>query len=174
MSIYIKTYATDGIDSLTTLDKLEIFASVCPLMEIFVKVNFNAKNPSSHNIYNKYDDQEYCKVYENGRWVKRKSLDVMDKVLDAKIFDLKTILAELKDYINDDTKIMIANYIEHDCADEKLRTSNVDPRSILKKGITIESIPSNNKTSKKATSVSRNKSSIKKSSIKITNRRNRT
>ena len=168
MSIYIKTYATDGIDSLTTLDKLEIFASDCPLTEIFVKVNFNAKNPSSHNIYGKYDNQEYCKVYENGRWVKRKSLDVVSKVLDAKIVDLKMILAELKDYINDDTKIMMENYIEHRCADKKLRATNVDPLSILKKGVTIESIQSDKKAPRNAALAVR-----KKSSIKVTNVGNR-
>jgi hypothetical protein len=137
MEFKLKTYATDGIDSLSLKDKLEILASKSPVMTIILKVNFNPDNPSSHNIYQDELESGNTKVYSDGEWVELNTNYVMHKVIKSKIIDLVMIFCELKAYLRDKTRIKLEKYFSGAYADFQVRKCDREPASILKKDMTI-------------------------------------
>lgn len=88
----IVSFTTDGIDNLNNRDLEEILNSEYGVIEALVKnVNLNLLKPRHHNIYYSNMTLPIGKVYENGSWIIREINEIIDKLIDAKVDDLKKI-----------------------------------------------------------------------------------
>ena len=106
-------FGKDGIENITEKDLKEIFQSKSNLLENMIKnVNLNPNKPQHHNIL--YDDMKstYGEVYENNKWVKKKIYEIINVLLDSKITDLKEIMDDMKEFLNEPTQTRIRRAIE--------------------------------------------------------------
>jgi len=143
MDINIKSYATDGIDSLSLEDKLKILGAADPFRMILLKVNLNKNNVSGHNVYLEQLDKKTCQVYQNGEWIEQNTNTVIGKLTRAKIIDMIAIYGELRDYLRNKSRCKFECYLMNCCLGVTLvpiRKYDREPLSILKKGITLDTI----------------------------------
>ena len=136
MSIKLKSFCSDGIKSLSLIDKLEILAAANPIIMLLAKVNFG-NDKSSHNIC-KMSDQRYTTVYIDGYWFNLDSESALTKLQKTKMDDLKRICTELKHYVTLPEQLLLITHILN--GGKPIRDYDYKPSDILKKGVTIASI----------------------------------
>uniref|UniRef100_A0A6G6ABD1 C2H2-type domain-containing protein n=1 Tax=Borely moumouvirus TaxID=2712067 RepID=A0A6G6ABD1_9VIRU len=94
-------FAKDGIDNISAKELTLMLNPKENLWRRLIEsVNFNPDKPEHHNVY--YPDMKsaYGIVYENKKWNKKKIYEIMNKLLDAKVEDLNSILNEMSDCLS--------------------------------------------------------------------------
>ncbi|AZL89715.1 hypothetical protein QKC54_gp0015 [Megavirus baoshan] len=94
-------FAKDGIDNLSAKDLTLMLNPKENLWKRLIEsVNFNPNKPEHHNVYYPDIKSAYGVVYENKKWNKKKIYEIMNKLLDAKVEDLNSILKEMSDCLS--------------------------------------------------------------------------
>lgn len=102
-TINIFPFGKDGVESLSTEEKLDILLSNQGLIiEIICKVNFDPNKPSHHNMYISDIKSPYGVVYNGEKWTTVRYPNIVHTLVEAKKVDLEKILDEMKEYLNDD------------------------------------------------------------------------
>jgi hypothetical protein len=140
MDFKLKSFGDDDLDCLSIENKLEIFASKCPIRTIIEKINMNPNNPSSHNFLIENANDSHCKIYSKGQWHDANTDEILLLLHYTKIYDLKKIFNELKPYLNNSTINLLTLYFNDQCSKLSIRKKPVDVNKLLKKNVTIDMI----------------------------------
>ena len=105
-------FGKDGIDSLDFNDFVNAIKSNRNLYEALITtINFNPNKPQHHNVYIP-DMKSTCgKVYQDKKWIDKKTDEIVNIMLDAKTEDFYLILEKIGDDIDKKTKQKIINTI---------------------------------------------------------------
>lgn len=104
------TFGKDGIDCLTTPEKIAIFFSdENPMEMIIVKVNLDSKKKNHHNVG--YTDQHsgYGIIFDGNKWLTERIDIILQILFESKEKDLLKIYDEIKDFLSDDLNGTIRN-----------------------------------------------------------------
>lgn len=105
-------FSTDGIEDIHPMDLNLIFSNELGILEgIIIVVNFNPSKPTHHNIYYSNSESKYGEYYEHNNWKICRINTIIDRLIDAKIIDLKIISESI--YINNNSKSKINKIIRN-------------------------------------------------------------
>jgi len=129
-------FGEDNIDCLCLEEKLNILCSCNPINKIIETIN--CKKKTNHNILLKSIDSDVVNIYDGNKITKINTDIALYLLIEANIINIKEIIDELKEYLNDSFIIDIQKYLDGNCnVNPDLRNEQCDFESILKHGITI-------------------------------------
>ena len=96
-------FGKDGVDCLTTPEKIAIFSSdENPMEMIIVKVNLDVNKPNHHNVGIPDLHSGYGIIFDGDKWITERINVIMNVLLDSKEKDLLKIHGEIKDFLSED------------------------------------------------------------------------
>ena len=105
-------FAQDGVDCLTTSEKIAIFTSEKnPCEMIIIKVNLDPLKLNHHNVGIPDLHRGYGMIYNGNEWITEKITSILEILLNSKEKDLLNIHDEIKDFVSEDINNVIKNKI---------------------------------------------------------------
>lgn len=106
-------FAKDGIDCLSTSEKIAIFTSEQnPYEMIIIKVNLDPLKINHHNIGIPDLHRGYGMIYNGNEWITEKISVILEILLNSKEKDLLKIHNEIKDFLSEDINKEIKNKMD--------------------------------------------------------------
>ncbi len=100
----------DGIDCLSTPDKIAIYSSAESAIEmIVIKINLDPKKINHHNVGYTDVHKGYGIIFDGDRWLTERIDVILEALLETKENDLKKIHDEIKIFLTDDSNNTIKN-----------------------------------------------------------------
>ena len=113
MKIYVPK-CKDGIDCIDLKVFKKIMSSNKNMIETLIShVNLDPLKHQHHNISYPDTKSSYAEVYEDKKWTKMKIDEALDRLIEAKIDDLNSILDEYSDFFNKKTRNKLKETIEN-------------------------------------------------------------
>lgn len=105
-------FAKDGIDCLSTSEKVAIFTSdKNPCEMIIIKVNLDPLKINHHNVGISDLHQGYGMIFNGNEWITERISVILEVLLNSKEKDLLKIHNEIKDFVSEDVNKTIKNKI---------------------------------------------------------------
>lgn len=100
----------DGIDCLSTPDKIAIYSSPDSAIEmIIIKINLDPEKIDHHNVGYTDVHKGYGIIFDGDRWLTERIDVILEALLETKENDLKKIHDEIKIFLTDDSNNTIKN-----------------------------------------------------------------
>jgi hypothetical protein len=122
-------FGKDGIDCLTTPEKIAIFSSdENPMEMIIVKVHLDPEKINHHNVGYKDDHSGYGIIFDGDEWLTERIEVILEVLLQSKEKDLLKIYDEIKHFLSHNSNGNIKNTLDN--LNRKLRPMNkIDAKS---------------------------------------------
>lgn len=122
---YLFPFGKDGIDCLTTPEKIAIFSSdENPMEMIIVKVNLDSKKTDHHNVGFTDQHSGYGIIFDGGKWLTERIDIILQILFESKEKDLLKIYDEIKDFLSDDLNGTIKDKLDD-------LNKAIDPRNTI-------------------------------------------
>lgn len=116
-------FGKDGIDCLTTPEKIAIFSSdENPMEMIIIKVHLDPLKLDHHNVGYTDEHSGYGIIFDGDQWLTERIDVIMEVLFDSKEKDLLKIHDEIKDILRDDKNDNIKDTLDN--LNRKIRPTN--------------------------------------------------
>lgn len=157
INYYICPFSTEGVNKLSTRDKITLFSSKeNPIVMIVTKTNLNPLIPEFHNVGYRDLNSRYGIIFNGNTWEKKDIQTIMNELLNSKRKDLLEIHEEISKYLSiednkniSDVLIDIENTvmpkIEHHIKSKKNLVANLKTHFYNNRDLIAESIKKSGK-----------------------------